>query len=77
MTEPLARYEYGGTRYIDKQTNNSPKQNLVLWSGRIHNSGNIQQVWQTDYSNSGAEFNYVRYWGGKWAVSMTGKSGSR
>lgn len=69
LTEPLARYEYGGTRYIDKQTNNSPKQNLVLWSGRIHNSGNIQQVWQTDYSNSGAEFNYVRYWGGKWAVS--------
>lgn len=69
LTEPLARYEYGGTRYIDKQTNNSPKQNLVLWSGRIHNSGNIQQVWQTDYSNSGTEFNYVRYWGGKWAVS--------
>lgn len=69
LTEPLARYEYGGTRYIDKQTNNSPKQNLVLWSGRIHNSGNIQQVWGTDYSNSGAEFNYVRYWGGKWAVS--------
>lgn len=69
LTEPLARYEYGGTRYIDKQTNNSPKQNLVLWSGRIHNSGNIQQVWQTDYSNSGDEFNYVRYWGGKWAVS--------
>ena len=69
LTEPLARYEYGGTRYIDKQTNNSPKQNLVLWSGRIHNSGNIEQVWGTDYSNSGAEFNYVRYWGGKWAVS--------
>lgn len=69
LTEPLARYEYGGTRYIDKQTNNSPKQNLVLWSGRIHNSGNIQQVWGADYSNSGAEFNYVRYWGGKWAVS--------
>ncbi len=69
LTEPLARYEYGGTRYIDKQTNNSPKQNLVLWSGRIHNSGNIQQVWQTDYSNSGDEFNYVRYWDGEWAVS--------
>ena len=68
LTEPLARYEYGGTRYIDKQTNNSPKQNLVLWSGRIHNSGNIQQVWQTDYSNSGDEFNYVRYWDGEWAV---------
>ncbi len=74
LTEPLARYEYGGTRYIDKQTNNSPKQNLVLWSGRIHNSGNIQQVWQTDYSNSGDEFNYVRYWGGEWAVSNDRKA---
>lgn len=74
LTEPLARYEYGGTRYIDKQTNNSPKQNLVLWSGRIHNSGNIQQVWGDDYSNSGAEFNYVRYWGGKWAVSNDRKA---
>lgn len=41
----------------------------MLWSGRIHNSGNIQQVWGTDYSNSGDEFNYVRYWGGEWAVS--------
>ena len=41
----------------------------MLWSGRIHNSGNIQQVWGADYSNSGAEFNYVRYWGGEWAVS--------
>ena len=74
LTEPLARYEYGGTRYIDKQTNNSPKQNLVLWSGHIHNSGNIQQVWQTDYSNSGDEFNYVRYWGGEWAVSNDRKA---
>lgn len=74
LTEPLARYEYGGTRYIDKQTNNSPKQNLVLWSGRIHNSGNIQQVWQTDYSNSGDEFNYIRYWGGEWAVSNDRKA---
>ena len=74
LTEPLARYEYGGTRYIDKQTNNSPKQNLVLWSGRIHNSGNIQQVWQTDYSNSGDEFNYIRYWVGEWAVSNDRKA---
>lgn len=68
LTEPLVRYEYGGTRFITARDSKSP-QNLVLWSGRIHNSGNIQQVWQTDYSNSGAEFNYVRYWGGEWAVS--------
>lgn len=68
LTEPLVRYEYGGTRFIAVQEG-KPAQNLVLWSGRIHNSGNIQQVWGTDYSNSGDEFNYVRYWGGEWAVS--------
>lgn len=73
LTEPLARYEYGGTRFIAVQEG-KPAQNLVLWSGRIHNSGNIQQVWGTDYSNSGAEFNYVRYWGGEWAVSNDRKA---
>lgn len=68
LTEPLVRYEYGGTRFITARDSKSP-QNLVLWSGRIHNSGNIQQVWGDDYSNSGAKFNYVRYWDGEWAVS--------
>lgn len=74
LTEPLVRYEYGGTRFIAKQED-KPAQNLVLWSGRIHNSDskNIQTMWgaagKEDYSNSGDEFNYVRYWGGKWAVS--------
>lgn len=73
LTEPLVRYEYGGTRFIAVQEG-KPAQNLVLWSGRIHNSGNIQQVWGTDYSNSGDEFNYVRYWGGEWAVSNDRKA---
>lgn len=73
LTEPLVRYEYGGTRFITARDSKSP-QNLVLWSGRIHNSGNIQQVWGADYSNSGAEFNYVRYWGGEWAVSNDRKA---
>lgn len=73
LTEPLVRYENGGTRFIAVQEG-KPAQNLVLWSGRIHNSENIQQVWQTDYSNSGAEFNYVRYWGGEWAVSNDRKA---
>lgn len=74
LTEPLVRYEYGGTRFIAKQED-KPAQNLVLWSGRIHNSDskNIQTMWDAagkeDYSNSGAEFNYVRYWGDEWAVS--------
>lgn len=68
LTEPLARHEWGGTRFITGR-DDKPAQNLVLWSGRIHSSGNIQKVWGTDYSNSGYEFNYVRYWGGEWAVS--------
>lgn len=73
LTEPLARFEWGGTRFITARDNKSA-QNLVLWSGRIHDSGNIQQVWGTDYSNSGAEFNYVRYWDGEWAVSNDRKA---
>lgn len=75
LTEPLVRYEYGGTRFITARDSKSP-QNLVLWSGRIHdsNSKNIQTVWGVDYSNSGDEFNYVRYWGGEWAVSNDRKA---
>lgn len=70
MTEPLVRYEWGGTRLITAK-DDKPAQNLVFWTGRIHNSidSNIQNVWGADYSNSGAAFNYVRYWGGAWQVS--------
>lgn len=70
MTEPLVRYEWGGTRLITAE-DDKPAQNLVFWIGRIHNSidSNIQNVWGADYSNSGAAFNYVRYWGGAWQVS--------
>lgn len=70
MTEPLVRYEWGGTRLITAK-DDKPAQNLVFWIGRIHNrsDSNIQNVWGADYSNSGAAFNYVRYWGGAWQVS--------
>ena len=70
MTEPLVRYEWGGTRLVTAK-DDKPAQNLVFWTGRIHNSSdsNIQNVWGADYSNSGAAFNYVRYWGGAWQVS--------
>ena len=70
LTEPLARYEWGGTRLITAK-DDKPKQELVFWTGRIHNSSasNIQTVWGTDYSNAGDAFNYVRYYGGKWQVS--------
>ena len=70
LTEPLARYEWGGTRLITAK-DDKPKQELVFWTGRIHNSSasNIQTVWGKDYSNAGDAFNYVRYYGGKWQVS--------
>lgn len=70
MTEPLVRYEWGGTRLITAK-DDKPSQNLVFWTGRIHNStdSNIQTVWGGDYSNSGAAFTYVRYWNKVWQVS--------
>ena len=70
LTEPLVRFEWGGTRFITAR-DDKPPQNLVFWTGRIHNSSasNIQTVWGTDYSNAGDAFNYVRYYGGKWQVS--------
>ena len=78
LQEPLVRYEWGGTREMNQHAgDNKSSQNLVLWTGRIHNSSdsNIQTVWGKDYSNSGSAFNYVRYYGGKWAVSADGKTG--
>lgn len=76
LTEPLTRTEWGGTRFITAR-DQKKSQNLVLWTARIHNSSdsNIQTVWGTDYSNSGSAFNYVRYYGGEWAVSADGKTG--
>ena len=70
MEAEATRYEWGGTRFIAKQENKDA-QKLVFWTGRIHNSSasNIQTAWGVDYSNSGAAFNYVRYYGGKWQVS--------
>lgn len=69
MGDPITRYEFGGTRYIEEQTNNSPAMELTFWTGRIHDSSNIQDVWNTDYSNSGEGFTFVRYWGKQWQVS--------
>lgn len=70
MNEPLARYEWGGTRFITAR-DTKPVQNLVFWTGRIHNSSdnNIQSVWGNDYSNSGDAFAYIRYYGKAWQVS--------
>ena len=71
MGDPIVRHEYGGTRYVAEQSNNSAALELAFWTGRIHDSSskNIQTVYGTDFSNSGEGFTFVRYWGGVWQVS--------
>lgn len=64
----MYRYENSNTYWLQEYSGKVEKE-LVLWSGRIHSSGNIQLISGKDYSNTGAEFQYVRYFGGTWAVS--------
>lgn len=75
MPNNLMRYEYGGTYWKDAKPGKTEKE-LVVWSGRVHSSSNVQKLYGTDYSNTGTEFNYVRYYGGKWEVSATGLADS-
>ena len=64
----MLRYENSHTYWQQAYTGKVQKE-LVLWSGRVHSSSNIQLISGTDYSNTGTEFQYVRYFGGAWAVS--------
>lgn len=73
MGDPIVRYELGGTRYKVEQ-GNKPAIELAFWTGRIHDTSMIQDIWATDYSNSGEEFTFVRYWGGEWQVSADRQS---
>lgn len=73
MGNPVVRYELGGTRFIAPQVD-KPAIELAFWTGRIHNTLMIQDIWATDYSNSGEEFTFVRYWGGEWQVSADRQS---
>ena len=69
----MQRYENNITYWIAKQTDKKEVE-LALWSGKVHTktNNNIQMVWGADYSNDGDEFNYIRYYSGKWEVSATG-----
>ena len=75
MPNNLTRYEFGGTYWEEAKDNKAAKE-LVVWSGRVHSSSNVQKIYGKDYSNTGTEFNYVRYYGGKWEVSATGLADS-
>ena len=69
LPETMYRYENSNTYWIQKYTG-KVKNELVFWSGRVHDSSNLQLISGKDYSNSGTEFQYVRYYAGNWAVSV-------
>ncbi len=63
-------YEHGGTYWVDNRYDSTKvAKKLVLWSGRVHGTSNMQKIYGTDYSNTGTEFQYIRYYGQKWEVS--------
>lgn len=69
LPETMYRYENSNTYWINEYTG-KVKNELVLWSGRVHSSSDLQLISGRDYSNSGTEFQYVRYYAGNWAVSV-------
>lgn len=74
----LLRYENGGT-YWEKAYEGKEQKTLVVWSGRIHDASQIQKIYGNDYSNTGVEFRYIRYYGAnngdkKWQVSNDRKN---
>lgn len=69
LPETMYRYENSNTYWIKEYTG-KVKNELVLWSGRVHDRSDLQLISGKDYSNSGTEFQYVRYYAGNWAVSV-------
>lgn len=69
MPNDLNLFEFGGT-YWKKAKDNKASKNLYVWRGLVHNTNSIQKIYGADYSNIGTEFNYIRYYGGKWEVSI-------
>ena len=69
LPETMYRYENSNTYWIQNYPG-KVKNELVLWSGRVHSSSDLQLISGKDYSNSGTKFQYVRYYAGNWAVSV-------
>lgn len=77
MPNNLTGYEYGGTYWNSNRYDSTAQaKKLVVWNGQVHNSSNIQKIYGKDYSNTGTEFKYVRYFADKWEVSATGEENS-
>ena len=72
----MDRYEYDGTYWINEQSDKKPVTKLALFKGMALGSSYRQYVWSADRSNesSGIEFEYVRYYSGKWEVSSDRKN---
>ena len=65
-------YEYDGTWWTDNRYDASKQPfNFMLCKGTVLSSTNLQEIWGASRINSGTDFRYVRYYGGKWAVSST------
>ena len=59
-----------GVKNNNKTTLDDLDANYVLWKGTVLNQKTgLQLVWNTNKCNAGADFTYVRYFGGSWAVS--------
>lgn len=59
-----------GVKNNDETTLDDLDANYVLWKGTVLNkTTGLQLVWNTNKCNAGADFTYVRYFGGNWAVS--------
>lgn len=58
------------TNYPDDFDNTKLAYNFILAKGTTLTSGNYQNVWQDNKYASGNDFQYVRYYGGKWWVSI-------
>lgn len=69
----IDRFEYGNTYWKVAKDDKSVTK-LALWTGRVHDSATLQKIYATDYSNSGDEFQFVRYYGKTWAVSIDQKN---
>lgn len=79
MPDSVKGFEYANTYWKSTPSGKTAtEQELVVWSGRVHtaSANNIQKIAQDDFSNSGTEFYYIRYFNGKWAVSKDGSINS-
>ncbi len=64
-------YEYDGTWWIAEQTGKLATDFLLYRGTVLNKESGFQGVWGSSMVNSGIPFQYIRYYGGEWAVSST------